>query len=160
MRNLNADEMDILDDNGESEEGAIGIEITIQELADMEAGTCCGKTGNTCFKALASHRYGHRKCRGWLLKEPAKMALHNFLDSWKNDPEAMKKKRYIEIRTRLESDLLDPSENRPQILGMFHIKIQTDKTANKISKIAEDSRGSLRFEGDSEWDGFKVFEIE
>ena len=46
------------------------------------------------------------------------------------------------------------------VLGMFHIKIQTDKTAEKIEQIASEAGGSLRFNGDSLWDGYKEFEIE
>ena len=46
------------------------------------------------------------------------------------------------------------------VVGMFHIKIQTDETAEKIERIASDAGGSLRYSGDSLWDGFKEFEIE
>jgi hypothetical protein len=45
-------------------------------------------------------------------------------------------------------------------MGMFHIKIQTDKTAEKVSRIAGDAGGSLHFSGDSIWEGYKEFEIE
>ena len=46
------------------------------------------------------------------------------------------------------------------VCGMFHIKIQTDKTAEKISSMAGEAGGSLRYSGDSLWNGFKEFEIE
>jgi hypothetical protein len=48
----------------------------------------------------------------------------------------------------------------PQVTGMFHIRIQTDKTAEKVSRIAGEAEGSLRFSGDSLWEGYKEFEIE
>jgi len=48
----------------------------------------------------------------------------------------------------------------PYVNGMFHIKIQTDKTAEKIERISGEAGGSLRYEGDSSWEGFKEFEIE
>ena len=51
-------------------------------------------------------------------------------------------------------------EKAKEIVGMFHIKIQTDKTAEKISQIAGKAGGSLRLNGDSQWEGFKEFEIE
>jgi hypothetical protein len=44
--------------------------------------------------------------------------------------------------------------------GIFHIRIQTDKTAEKIENLAADVHGSLRFDGDSIFEGYKVFEIE
>ncbi len=46
------------------------------------------------------------------------------------------------------------------VWGMFHIRIQTDKTAEKMSDVVSESHGSLRFNGDSLWDGYKEFEIE
>lgn len=120
MRRLTDEEIEFgLDDNGESEEGAIAIEATIQELADKGASTSCGKPGNKCFNDLVDCGYGHRKCRGWLV-----------------------------------------NDDNPEVLGMFHIKIQTDKTAEKISEIAGGAGGSLRFDGDSAWEGYKEFEIE
>lgn len=51
-------------------------------------------------------------------------------------------------------------EKEKEVVGMFHIKIQTDKTAEKIERIAGEARGSLHFSGESRWDGFKEFEIE
>ena len=46
------------------------------------------------------------------------------------------------------------------VVGRFHIKIQTDKTAEKVSRIAAAADGSLRYDGNSSWEGFKAFEIE
>ena len=46
------------------------------------------------------------------------------------------------------------------VVGMFHIKIQTDKTADKVERIVGAAGGSLRYDGDSRWEGFKEFEIE
>lgn len=119
MRNLADIEIDgALDDNGELEDGAVAIEATVQELADLGVGTYCGCVGNKTFKALADKGYGHRKCRGWFISKDS---------------------------------VVD---------GMFHIRIQTDKTAENVSRIAADAGGSLRFSGDSMWDNFKEFEIE
>jgi hypothetical protein len=55
---------------------------------------------------------------------------------------------------------IDGEVRAPYIFGMFHIKIQTDETAEKIQKIAGEAEGSLRYNGDSMWEGFKEFEIE
>lgn len=46
------------------------------------------------------------------------------------------------------------------VSGMFHIKIQTEKTALKIEHLADIANGSLRFDGKSCFEGFMVFEIE
>lgn len=137
MRNLTPEEIEeALDDNGESEAGYIAVETTVQELADLGVGTACGSVPNQTFKALADKGYGHRKCRGWFNRAPTP---------------------------------LPPGESEtfpkgitfgPEVSGMFHIKIQTDKTAEKIERIASDAEGSLRFEGPSNWDGFMEFEIE
>ena len=119
MRDLTQEEINTaLDDNGEKEEGCIAIETTVQELADLGVGTCCGHTGNQVFKVLADKGYKHRKCRGWY------------------------------------------DESGKVVVGMFHIKIQTDNTAEKIENIASKAGGSLRLNGDSLWEGFKEFEIE
>jgi hypothetical protein len=131
MRNLTAEEIkQALDDNGESENGAVAIEATVKELADIETETACGKYGNKTFKALVDKGYEHRKCRGW------------FID-----------------KSKLEM-CGEKDRNAPMVLGMFHIKIQTDKTAEKVEKIASDAGGSLRFNGDSLWEGYKEFENE
>lgn len=119
MRNLTIEEIEeALDDNGETEDGCIAIEATVQELSDLKVGTTCGTKGNSCFVKLAEKGYAHRKCRGWF------------------------------------------DEKTKEIVGMCHIKIQTDKTAEKIEKIAAEAGGSLRFNGDSLWEGYKEFEIE
>jgi len=46
------------------------------------------------------------------------------------------------------------------VVGMFHIKIQTDKTAQKVEESVCSAGGSLRHNGDSMWGGYKEFEIE
>lgn len=40
------------------------------------------------------------------------------------------------------------------------MKIQTEKTGEKVSKVVEEAGGSLIYSGDSAWDCFKEFEIE
>jgi hypothetical protein len=50
--------------------------------------------------------------------------------------------------------------DKPVVTGMFHIKIQTEETAKKVERLAAKGGGSLRFDGESEWDGYMVFEIE
>ena len=70
MRNLTHDEIEFLDDNGESEEdGIVAIESTIRELTAAGVGTGCGRTGNRCFSHLTI--FGDRRCRGWY-DEPVK----------------------------------------------------------------------------------------
>ena len=119
MRTLMKEEVEVaLDDNGEADEGCEPVEARVQELADMEVGTCCGAKGNRCFQVLAKEGYGHRLCRGWF------------------------------------------DRVAKEVVGMFHIKIQTDKTAENVERIAVAAGGSLRFNGDSQWEGFKEFEIE
>jgi hypothetical protein len=140
MRKLTQEEVEEgLDDNGESDDGYIPIEASIQELADMGVSTCCGRTGNKCFKALADKGYEHRKCRGWFCEKPFQMTQETY--------ESIGGKGSVPIMG-------------PDVAGMFHIKIQTDKTAEKISRIAGEAGGSLRLNGDSLWEGFKEFEIE
>lgn len=143
MRNLTQEEINLaLDDNGEKEEGAIAIEATVQELADLDAGTCCGTVGNHTFKALAEKGYGHRKCRGWFLAKPTPMTQ----EQWES---------LQGVGTVPAAD-----QSRPQVWGMFHIKIQTEKTAEKVERIAGEASGSLRYNGESNWEGFQEFEIE
>jgi len=45
------------------EEGCVAVEATIRELSDLRCGTCCGRSGNTCFVALAE-KFGRRRIRG------------------------------------------------------------------------------------------------
>lgn len=54
-----------LDDNGESEEGYVVVETTIDELAQLNIGTCCGITGNTAFVALKNEGFGTSRVIGW-----------------------------------------------------------------------------------------------
>lgn len=156
VRNLLIEETSELDDNGESEEGAVAVEVTIQELADMDAGTCCGTCGNSCFKALAAKGYGHRKCRGWLTMTPATTSAEKFVEWTKKNPVPPSKQKLAD--ERLAAIL--KFNNKPEVSGMFHIKIQTEKTAEKVSKIVGEAGGSLRFDGPSGWDGYMEFEIE
>lgn len=151
MRNLTAEEIDkALDDNGEPEDGFVAIEARVEELAAIGAGTACGKVGNHCFVALAAKGYGKRMCRGWFCENPMKAALDT-LDTTGNTPE-MAAERVASIKASWPTT--------PQVTGMFHIRIQTDKTAEKVSRIAGEAEGSLRFSGDSLWEGYKEFEIE
>ena len=46
------------------------------------------------------------------------------------------------------------------VSGMFFIKIQTDKTAEKVEKIVNDAGGYFRYDGECGWEGFRCFEIE
>ena len=62
MKPLNVDD---LDDNGESEDGCLAIEAAVEELAQIEVGTCCGHQGNKCFVHLKATGYADRLCRGW-----------------------------------------------------------------------------------------------
>jgi len=130
MRNLTQAEIEqALDDNGEQEDGAVAIEATVKELADIGTETACGTYGNKTFQALVDKGYQHRKCRGWFIdKETSKRG--------------------------------DADRDAPVILGMFHIKAKTDKTGEKIERIAGEAGGSLRFSGDSLWEGYKEFENE
>jgi hypothetical protein len=140
MRNLTPEEIDkALDDNGEAEEGCVAIEATVQESADLKTDTCCGRWGNQTFKALADKGYGHRKCRGWFNKTPKQMSQ----ETWEG------------IHGQGPVPVLGPL-----VCGMFLIKIQTEKTGEKVERIAGAAGGSLRYDGDSLWEGFKEFEIE
>ncbi len=69
MRILDLNELSFLEDNGEQQDGAIPIETTVQELADLKAGTCCGSIGNQAFNALANFGYNYRICKGWFDKK-------------------------------------------------------------------------------------------
>jgi hypothetical protein len=164
MRNLAAEETYALEDNGESSDsGAIAVEATVQELADLGAGTECGTIGNTCFKALAAKGYGHRKCRGWFLATPKQTELEMFRKfDWRTFRGCgWTQKKWDQRLLQLEDEAAKAKGVEwPEVIGMFHIKIQTDKTADKIAKIAGEAGGSLRFDGDSDWEGYKVFEIE
>jgi hypothetical protein len=163
MRNLAAEETYALEDNGESSDsGAIAVEATVQELADLGAGTECGTIGNTCFKALAEKGYGHRKVRGWYLAARKQTALDMFRKfDWRTGCKGWTQKKWDQMLLQLEDEAAKAKGAEwPEVMGMFHIKIQTDKTADKIAKIAEEAGGSLRFDGDSDWEGYKVFEIE
>lgn len=136
MRNLTPEE--ILEgelDDGADDLGYTAVEARIQELADLNVGTACGIRGNTCFKTLAAKGYGHRKCRGWLKLVP--------------DP------KYAE-----EVEAWGKGEDGPNVTGMFHIKIQTEQTGEKVERIAGDGDGSLRFDGPSPFEGYMIFEIE
>ena len=68
MRNLTTEEIaEALDDNGESEEGCVAVEATVDELADLNVRTVGGKDDNHTFQELADAGFGKRKCRGWYL---------------------------------------------------------------------------------------------
>lgn len=70
MRNLTTEEIaEALDDNGESEEGCVAVEATVDELADLNVRTVGGKDDNHAFQELADAGFGKRKCRGWYLSK-------------------------------------------------------------------------------------------
>jgi hypothetical protein len=72
MRNLTTEEIaEALDDNGESEEGCVAVEATIEELADLNVRTICGANDNRVFGELAERGYGKKRCRGWYLAKDA-----------------------------------------------------------------------------------------
>ena len=129
MRLLTKVEVDeALDGNGEAGESMIPVETTVGELAELNASCACG---GVPFQAAVDKGYGKRKVRGWFGVE-------------RND--------YTAIPA---PDELDYSVNKPIMMGMIHIKIQTEKTAEKLGEIL-----GIRFEGESGWDGFMVFEDE
>jgi|WetSurMetagenome_2_1015567.scaffolds.fasta_scaffold214513_2 hypothetical protein len=72
MRFLTREEIDVaLDDNGESGEGCVAVEMTLRELGERGAGTSCGFSGNVAFLALGLFFRGcdeedkTRRVRGW-----------------------------------------------------------------------------------------------
>lgn len=68
MRALSSDEVDqALDNNGESEEGCYPVEMTVKELRQANASTCCGSIGNNCFHQIA--QFDDRLVRGWFAPE-------------------------------------------------------------------------------------------
>ena len=134
MRELTPDEInEALDDNGESEDGCIAIEATVNELADLEVGTVCGSVPNQCFKVLQEKGFGKKLCRGWY-NERTPIFNH-------------------------DTKTFD-STFRRSVYGMFHIQITSEKIARRISNLAYEGGGSLRDSGESLWKGFWEFEIE
>jgi hypothetical protein len=128
MRLLTKVEVDeALDGNGEAGLSMIPVETTVVELAELNASCACG---GVSFQKAVDAGYGHRKVRGWFGID---RALAEFG----------------------EPDELDYSVNKAIMSGMIHIKIQTEKTAEKVGEIL-----GIRFEGESRWDGFMVFEDE
>ena len=126
MRLLTSVEVDeALDGNGEAEMAMLPIEATVQELADLDTSCACGGVN---FKEAAMKGYAHRKVRGWF---------------------------GIEREVNTTASDLDYSVNRFYMAGMIHIKIQTEKTAEKIGEIL-----GIRLNGESLWDGFMEFEDE
>ena len=138
MRKLTEEEIkQALEDTGETDEGAVAVETTIQELADLGAGTYCGTIGNTCFKALADKGYGHLKCRGWYLTA-----------TW-----ALPQKE-------LPGLIQGYREGNPAVMGTFHIEAQDALKVEDVENIVSEAQGSLRSGGKSKWDGFVEFEVE
>ena len=78
-----------------------------------------------------------------------------------NTFQALAAKKYNKRKCRcwLSDVPIDGRTNRI-VNGMFHIKIQTETTAEKIELIADNAGGSLRFDSESIFEGFMVFEIE
>lgn len=54
----------------------------------------------------------------------------------------------------------EPNGCGPSVNGMVHIKVQTETTAEKIEHLADKGGGSLRFEGESVFEGYMEFEVE
>ena len=135
MRRLTEAEVDeALDGNGEAEIPMIPVETTVQELADLDASCACGGVN---FREAVAKGYGKRKVRAWFGVE--------------REAKSLDEAKGIFVK----SDDLDFSVNRFYVAGMIHIKIQTEKTAEKLGEIL-----GIRFEGESGWDGFMVFEDE
>ena len=55
-------------------EGAIVVEVTTTELANLSAGTCCGIGGNTCFLQIGN-RFPERKVYSEILEEEGQQVL-------------------------------------------------------------------------------------
>jgi len=130
MRLLTKVEVDeALDGNGEAGESMIPVETTVGELAELNASCACG---GVPFQEAVDKGYGKRKVRGWFGID-----------------------RTLVEFGQPEPNELDYSVNKPIMMGMIHIKIQTEKTAEKVGEIL-----GIRFEGESGWDGFMTFEDE
>ena len=135
MRRLTKVEIcEALDENGEAELPMLPVETTVQELADLDASCACGGVN---FKEAVAKGYGKRKVRAWFGMERDEKSLDEA------------KGKFVKATD------LDYSVNRFYVAGMIHIKIQTEKTAEKLGEIL-----GIRFEGESGWDGFMVFEDE
>ena len=154
MRHLLDSELYALDDNCDSEDGAIAFEATVKELADLDTGTACGSVGNSCFKALDDHGYGSIMCRGWIMMTPAKTLASN-LKAHAN-PDSF----YNHSSAEACFNRLAKGNNKPEVQGMFHMQIPNEEIAIQIMRIVDHFNGSLQFSGDSRWQGYKEFEIE
>ena len=130
MRALTQQEIDMLDEDSMDMIGYSPVEITIGELADMNVETAC-------------------------------QVLGEFLIGRNYPFQALAAKKYNKRKCRcwLSDVPIDGRTNRI-VNGMFHIKVQTETTAEKIEIIASNAGGSLRFDSESIFEGFMVFEIE
>lgn len=50
--------------------------------------------------------------------------------------------------------------NKREVCGMFHIKLDTDEVAEYVERLVASAGGSMRYSGPSLWEGYKEFEIE
>jgi hypothetical protein len=65
MRTLIKEEwLEVLDDNGEPDEGCVAMEFSMMELANRHVGTLCGTVDNECFIEVAKS-FPDRMIRGW-----------------------------------------------------------------------------------------------
>ncbi len=98
MKELTQDEINkFLDDNGESDEGAVAVQTTIKELIMLNAGTTCCGIG--CFgKAIKFH---DREVKGWCIQE--NMEMMGMIHIECNEKEAGLLEMVIGIRSNGES---------------------------------------------------------
>ena len=97
------------------------------------------------------------------IQELADLRVETYCGNHGNQPFALlSQKGYGKRKCRGSMVLAPNPEGRGLMVGgMFFIKIQTDKTAEKIEKIVNDAGGSFRYDdGECGWEGYKQFEIE
>ena len=96
------------------------------------------------------------------VQELANLKVETACGSHGNHPfEALVAKGYGNRKCRSYMIPATNDERGPMVVGMFFMKIQTDKTAEKVEKIVSDAGGSLRYDdGECGWEGYKMFEIE
>jgi hypothetical protein len=61
---LNENEVSLLEDNGESEDGFLAVKTDFETLNQLGVSTTCGRTGNLAFGNLLES-IGNRKVIGW-----------------------------------------------------------------------------------------------
>lgn len=98
MTPLNSSDIAMMDEN-ETEmnsNGYYAVDTTISELAQLGAGTACGRVGNTCFVGIASYsngKYAKRKVKCWI--------------NTQNNPPDVNGMVHIKIRTETTAEKID-----------------------------------------------------